>query len=187
MRRALCAVIIAALAVTAGCATQDPEPTRPEPLTASAAGGVYLHAVCPVNAAWDRVDLEVDRLRLALKRGTADTHEFASALKAMAVASEEATKLLAPKDHTWPKAAKAPVSAVRETLLADEKQAPKVAKLSAQEVVVYAWNGSEKIAQSAAEARVALGLPADAELACRQWGEQQKPQKTDSGAKDAND
>lgn len=187
MRRGSCAVIIAALALTTGCAAQDPEPPQLEQLTASAAGGVYLDAVCPVNTAWDNVDLELDRLRLGLHRGTTDTQDFASALKKMAVASEEAAKFLAPKDYTWPKVAKAPVAEVRETLLADKQQVPKILKLSAKEAVIYEWSGRDRIAQSAADARVALGLPADPELACAQWVEQQNAEKSDSGAKDLSD
>lgn len=186
MRRGSCALVIASVVLTAGCA-QDPEPPKPpEVLTASVAGGLYLDAVCPVNDAWDQVDLELDRLRLGLSRGEADTKEFAVAVKKVAEASEKAAKQLAPKDRAWPEDAKSAVGEVRDTLLADQKQALKVAKLKAKEAVDYVWQGSDDIAKSAAEARVVLGLPADPELACAQWDEQQKVEADEKAKPDDN-
>jgi hypothetical protein len=187
LRRGLWAVGIAALTLTAGCASQDPEPPKPEPLTASAAGAVYLVAVCPVNEAWDRVDLELDRLRLELRGGGADTRDLALALREMAVASETAAKELALKDRAWPETAKAPIAEVRDTLLADKKQAEKVATLSAKEVASYVWKGSEEIAQSGVDARAALELPADPELACAQWAEQHTSDKDSDKTKEPSD
>lgn len=186
LRRGSCAVVIAVTALTAGCAAQDPEPQKPEVLTASLAGGLYLEAVCPVNGAWDRADLELDRLRFLLRRGDADTREFASAMKNVAAASGTAAKQLAPKDRAWPKDAKTHIAEVRNTLLTDQKQALKVAKLSAEDAAEYVWQGSDDIAASAAEARASLGLPADPELACAQWIDQQKAKK-DSKKKDSSD
>ncbi len=161
----------------AGCAPEPP--AEPEQLTASEAGGVYLDAVCPVNAAWDRVDLEVDRLRLAVGRGEGDTAALADEFERLGAASGKAAKELDPEANTWPKGAEAPVERVRKSLIADEKQTAKAAKLDAEDLVGYAWPGADEAAGAAAEARAALGLPADAESACAQWAEQQAKQQTE--------
>ncbi|WP_244302875.1 hypothetical protein [Leucobacter coleopterorum] len=187
LRRGSWAAVIAMLALTPGCAAHDPKPQKPEVLTASKAGGLYLDAVCPVNEAWDSADLELDRLRLALGRGGTNTKEFAAAMKSVSGASATAARQLAPKDQAWPEEVKPHIADVRDTLLADQKQALKVAKLPAKEVAAYEWQGRDDIAASASEARVSLGLPADPELACRQWAEQQKPKKDNKPTKESSD
>jgi hypothetical protein len=129
-------------------------------LSATTAGGVYLDAVCPVNAAWDEVDVELDRLRIAVARGgdeEIDTSRFADAMERVAEASSDAGKRLDTEQQSWPAQAEPAVESVRETLQADRKQALSVAKLDAEE----------------AEARAALGLPEDPVAACAQWEEQQ--------------
>ncbi len=156
-----------------GCGSGDPDPVEPEPLSATRAGGLYLSAVCPVNDAWDAADLELDRLRLALGRGEADTEALAEALRDVADASAEAADELGPKRHSWPESASSAIAAVRASLTADERQALTVSKMSASKIVAYTWQGSDDIATAAADARAALGLPADAETACAQWAEQQ--------------
>ena len=174
VRRGILAGCVAAAALlVTGCATSAPEPSEPEVLSASKAGGLYLSAVCPVNAEWDRVDLEIDRLRLALGRDEASTRDAARALTDLAKASERSAKLLEPKRQSWPSVAEPAIDAVRETLRADRTQALRVAKLPAVELGGYVWQGGDEIAAAAAEARAALGLPADAEDACAQWSEQQ--------------
>ena len=162
----------AALLVTS-CGAGTPEPSEPAELSASKAGGLYLSAVCPVNDEWDRVDLEVDRLRLALGRGEGSPRDAARALMNLADASARAENALKPKSQSWPTEGEPAVVAVRDTLRADRAQALRVAKLPADELVGYAWQGSGDIATAAAAARSALGLPADAEYACTQWNEQQ--------------
>lgn len=126
-----------------------------------------------MNEEWDRVDLEIDRLRLGLGRDEASTRDAARALTDLAEASERSAKLLEPKHHSWPSTAEPAIEAVRDTLRADRTQALRVAKLPADELAGYAWQGIAEIGTAAAEARSALGLPADAEDACAQWGDQQ--------------
>lgn len=161
-----------ALLVTS-CGAGTPTPVEPEELSASKAGGLYLSAVCPVNDEWDRVDLEIDRLRLALGRGDGSPKNAARALVDLADASARSEKALAPKGQAWPTAAEPAIEAVRDTLRADRAQALRVAKLPADELVAYSWQGSAEIATAASDARSALGLPANALDACVQWGEQQ--------------
>lgn len=188
-----CAAVVVALpalvfafALTS-CTGQGAEPksAAPETLTASEAGGEYLEVVCPVNAAWDDADVELDRVRIALGRGESDTSALADALQHVADASEEAAERLDSERHVWPKSAQEPVKAVRATLISDQKQAAKVAKLPAEETVSYAWEGQEEAATAALEARTALELPADPASACEQWDAQkvtpsEKPTPTPS-------
>jgi hypothetical protein len=182
-------MIVAAVATTAGCAQAEPD--APEPLSVTAAGGVYLDAVCPVNAAWDQVDLEVDRLRLGLQRGETSTKGFVASLKKLEAASEKAAKRLAKNENAWPLEAEDAIVAVKDTLLSDATQAARAAKLSAKQAVDHTWKGSEEIAQSAAEARASLGLPADPQLACAQRVEQQRVEqeraKQERAKQDEND
>lgn len=166
-------LVPAVVLLLSGCAVGAPEPSEPEALSASKAGGVYLSAVCPVNDEWDRVDLEIDRLRLALGRGGGSPRDAARALSDLADASARAEKALTPKHQSWPAEAETAIEAVRDTLRADQAQALRIAKLPADELVDYAWQGSDEIATAAVEARSALGLPADAEDACAQWNQQQ--------------
>ena len=173
MRRALatCGIGLAALAV-AGCASSEPEPP-PEPLTASAAGAVYLDAVCPVNAAWDEADVELDRLRLAEARGASpSTDDFAAAMRAVSEQSGEAARVLESEKRVWPTDAQTAVSAVAQTLAADQKQAERVAALRAADAVAYTWAGAADMGRAASDARAALGLPEDADAACAQWAQQ---------------
>lgn len=174
-RRAGLAGLAAVVLLLTGCGSGDPAPAEPEPepLSATRAGGLYLSAVCPVNDAWDAADLELDRLRLALGRGEADTEALAEALRDVADASAEAADELGPKRQSWPESASSAIAAVRASLTADERQALTVSKMSASKIVAYTWQGSDDIATAAADARAALGLPADAETACAQWAEQQ--------------
>lgn len=169
--------IVAGLLLLAGC-TPEPEP-EPEVLTASEAGGAYLDAVCPVNAAWDIADAELEQLRLALARGTAsetklaDAKRVSDALERVAAASSAAAKRLAPTATTWPEDAQAAVDDVRETLVTDREQVKRVVKLPPHKLTRYEWDGAEETATAAARAREALGLPEDADAACTQWADQQ--------------
>ena len=170
LRAAPAAVIVLLLPA---CAAPEP---APEVLSASRAGGLYLDAVCPVNAAWDRADAELDRLRIAAARGepgAADAARFADAMRAVARASERAAARLAPEDRAWPEHAADEIAAVRETLRADAEQAAEVAGLPAPEAVSRPWEGGDAAGAAAAEARDALGLPADGEAACGQWAERE--------------
>ncbi|MHA3684412.1 hypothetical protein ACXR2W_09160 [Leucobacter sp. HY1908] len=150
---------------------------EPEVLSATEAGGIYLDAVCPVNAAWDDVDVELERLRLTVSRGEDDTRRFAAAMEKVAQQSKAAARALDPRvldkgGHAWPDSALDEIEAVQETLEADEKQATKVSKLDAAEILAYAWQGSTELGTAASEARSVLSLPADGESACAQWAEQ---------------
>ncbi len=44
-----------------------------------------------------------------------------------------------------------------------------MAELPVEDVVDYQWDGADDIGATAAEARAALDLPADAEEACAAW------------------
>lgn len=159
----------------AGCSgAPEPEP-EPEVLSASEAGGVYLDAVCPVNAAWDEADIELDRLRVAVARGDEspiDPGRFSDAMDEVAAASERAAERLDTEQQEWPSRTEAAIEAVRDTLEADRKQARRVAQLDAGDAVGYAWQGAAEAGDAAAEARAALGLPEDPVAACEQWEEQ---------------
>jgi hypothetical protein len=170
------AAIGALCSALTGCSGEAEAPPEPEPevLSASQAGGVYLDAVCPVNAAWDEADVELDRLRIAVGRGDEaqiDTRLFADAMGEVADASERAAERLETKQQEWPRGTETAVEAVRDTLESDRKQARKVAKLDAADAVGYAWLGAEESAAAAAGARTALGLPEDPIAACAQWEE----------------
>lgn len=176
MRKKSAFVAAAALALLAatGCAE---EPKEPEALSATAAGGVYLDAVCPVNEAWGRVDVAVDRLRLAVARGEDVTHgedgtrPLSEVMEELAEESERASKALDPTERSWPGASAEPVERVRAGLEADADQAREVAGLDAEEAAAYTWDSGEA-AEAGAAAREALGLPEDADDACAQWEEQ---------------
>ncbi|WP_336651284.1 MULTISPECIES: hypothetical protein [unclassified Leucobacter] len=177
-----CLLIVGGLV---GCASPEPAPA-PEVLSATKAGGVYLDAVCPVNAAWDEADVELDKLRIAVARGgdaKIDTTRFAAAMGRVAEVSAEAGQQLDTEQQSWPAAAEAPVAEVRKTLQADRKQAVSVAKLDAVAAVGYVWQGAAESGEAAAAARAALGLPADPEAACAQWQAQQSERE---GAGDAD-
>ncbi|PRI10851.1 hypothetical protein B4915_08135 [Leucobacter massiliensis] len=149
-----------------GCS--DPEPPPPEVLSVSAAGGAYLDAVCPVNAAWDAADLELDRLRLAAGRGgeRLDARPLAEALRGVATASERAAEELDAASRRWPAGTEAAVESVLASLQDDAAQARRVAKLDADELLGYAWQDADVTGEAAAAARAALGLPEDPEAAC---------------------
>ncbi len=167
------AAAVAVIALSASGCSPQPEP-KTEILSATKAGGVYLDAVCPVNTAWDEADVELDRLRLAVGRGEdGEVRAFADAMRAVAEASEQAGERLASKDRAWPRSAEDEIEAVAETLRDDRKQALAVAKLSAEDAAAHAWKGGAEAGQAAAEARAALGLPADPEAACEQWTERE--------------
>lgn len=156
---------VTALFTLVACAP-EPEP-EPELLTVSAAGARYLDAVCPVNAAWDSVDIEVDRLRVAVARPEpADTSLFAAAMQELGDVSGEAADRLGDPSVAWPPAAESSILLVRSSLEADVEQAAEVKALAASEVVSYVWQGSEQLAAAAASAREALGLPDDPTAAC---------------------
>lgn len=177
-------VSTAAVLLLSGCTsptTPQPQAT-PEVLSASEAGGIYLDAVCPVNAAWDAADLEIDRLRLTVSRGESDTTRVAEALTGVAAESKTAAVSLDPKvvakaDHAWPADALEPIAAVRESLSVDVKQASAVTKLAADELLNYSWRGVEETAAAASAARAVLGLPTDGANACAQWQEQLDAEK----------
>lgn len=147
-----------------GCAP-EPEPD-PVVLTTTEAGSVYLDAVCPVNSAWDEVDLEIDRLRIAVERGEADTTAFASAMTELAEAHTAAAEALQPEDSTWPSGAQDEVTAVQKSLLADSEEALEAAELPAEEATTYSWQGAEQAAASGAAARDVLGITEDPVTAC---------------------
>lgn len=178
-------LLLTAFALTAsvaltGCSGQlgqTPPAPEPEVLSATEAGGIYLDAVCPVNVAWDEADIELDRLRLTVSRGEADTRRFAAAMEQVGLASKAAAKALDPDTldgdgHVWPASALDEIAEVRATLLDDEKQAADVAKLPAQEATIYSWKGADAVGAAAHAARDALGLPEDGANACAQWHEQ---------------
>ena len=184
----------AATLILVGCSGQAapaaPEP-EPEVLSASEAGGIYLDAVCPVNAAWDAADLALERLRLIASRGEYDTRRFAVAMDEVAAASKKAARELDPKTldkegHAWPAAASADIAAVRKSLQADHKQAARVAKLTSSDVLGYSWKGAEEVGGAASAAREALALPADGESACAQWNEQLEAEKAKAEEAKAN-
>ncbi len=169
-----------------GCQAAAPEePPEPEVLSATKAGGLYLSAVCPVNEAWDELDVEVDRLRIAQSRGDDGTEGFSEAMLAVGEASERAAGQLEPKDRAWPADAVDEVEAVRDTLRDDAKQAEKVADLPIEKATVYSWKGAADAGVAAAEAREALGLPADAETACTQWQEAERSAAERSATEDS--
>lgn len=173
LRRAVIAGLAAGALMLTGCTVQNSAPVESEELSASKAGGLYLAAVCPVNDLWDEADLELDRLRLTLGREEGDSRAVARALDAIAQASEDAAEELAPEKVNWPASAESAIEEVRETLLSDRKQALRVARLPAEEIAAYEWQGGREIAEAATSARMALRLPADASSACEQWNEQQ--------------
>ena len=159
------AALIAAVSL-AGCSAPAPEP---EELTVSAAGARYLEAVCPVNAAWDGVDVELDRVKLLVSRGEQpDTAGVAAALDKLGAESLAAAEILDDPAVAWPAAAADSIAGVRETLTADAEQAAAVATLGAAELAGYRWEGSGEIATSAADTRAALGLPDDTRDACEE-------------------
>lgn len=165
-----------------GQADSEAPEAEPEVLSASEAGGIYLEAVCPVNASWDAADVELERLKLTVSRGDDDTARFAAAMNEVATASKTAVKALDPKTldtegHAWPKAASADIEAVRKTLANDQKQAARVAKLTASEAVNYAWQGADEVGTASSAARESLGLPSDGQSACEQWQEQREAEK----------
>ncbi|MBL3698361.1 hypothetical protein [Leucobacter luti] len=184
-RRAALGAGVAAL-LLAGCSQTPPEPT-PEVLTASTAGAAYLDAVCPVNTAWDLADVELDRLRLAVSRGSADPDDTAAALRHVADESKRAAASLDPKRSTWPAPAREAVAEVRQTLVADRKQALTVAKLDAKRMVAHTWEGAGDAAAAATAAHTALELPTEPDAACTQWAEQRAEAKAEKQRETAAD
>ncbi|WP_416442697.1 hypothetical protein AB3K78_09490 [Leucobacter sp. HNU] len=106
----------AVLLVLSGCGRAEPEPKK---LTASEAGTQYLSAVCPVNDAWDRADVELDRLRLVAARGSAatqvDPKPFSSAIGVVGTESARAAEQLGSAGIVWPKAAAPAIAEVRDS------------------------------------------------------------------------
>lgn len=155
---------VTALAALSGCAAPEPEP---EALTITEAGSRYLDAVCPVNAAWDEVDVEVDRLRIAISRGdSVDTAGYVDALAGMELASRAAVETLDDPLVAWPAEAEAAVAEVGDSLRADARHAEEAAELAAAAAVAHRWPDVSNIADAALRARVALGLPEDPAGAC---------------------
>ncbi|MFD1202881.1 hypothetical protein ACFSWE_11740 [Leucobacter albus] len=172
--RFLSVLVGASVLGLAGCSAPEPEP-EPEELTVTEAGARYLDAVCPVNEAWDEVDAGVDRLRVAGARpAQADAAELSEALGAELSAaltrleqrSLAAVKTLDDPLVAWPAAAQAAVEEVRDTLVDDAEQASSAAALDGQELSEYRWKDPQGIAEAAARARAALGLPEDPAAAC---------------------
>lgn len=164
-----CAVVVATASLLASCALHadragDSEPVR---LSASAAGERYLEAVCPLNAAWDAVDLEVDRLRLAKEQSVdADVSFFRDAIGSVAKLSDTARQSLIDDGVVWPQEARDAISRVGASLEADATLARDVEKLTPEDIVTFVWPSAETVADSAAEARAALELPEDPVAAC---------------------
>lgn len=153
-----------AAVLLAGCTAAEPEP---EELTVTAAGARYLAAVCPVNDAWDAVDVEVDRLRIVVARGeTGDTAALGEQLAVLEDKAAVAAETLADPSVAWPGAATAAIESVAKTLVADAEQAGSAAELNAQEAVDHRWGGAATVAETGAAARAALGLPEDPVTAC---------------------
>lgn len=168
-RFAIRAAAVAAALLTLSSCAPEPEP-EPELLTISQAGERYLEAVCPLNDAWDEVDVEVDRLRIAVNRGEdPDTVHFVQALTKVSEVNETAAVSLEDETIAWPDGALDAVSGVRESLERDAEQIEVVREMSAVELSTYSWQGAEESGQSAYEARVALELPESAETACAEW------------------
>ncbi len=163
---ALVGVGITTLMLT-GCVGSEPPP-EPEVLTVSQAGNAYLDAVCPVNAAWDQADAELEKLRLRLAQGAAKPDALAAALEEVAAESAAAAKRLDPSRTTWPGGAQDAVAEVRTTLVADRAQAQKLAALEAEEMAEYRWKGADDTAAAAESARASLDLPSDSDAACAQ-------------------
>lgn len=162
--RVLIVGLTGAALLLAGCTAAEPEP---EELTVTAAGARYLEAVCPVNEAWDAVDVEVERLRIAVARGEAgDTGDLGKRLATLEAQSAAAAETLADPSVAWPGGATPAVESVAKTLADDAEQAGSIAELEAQEAVDYRWDGAATIAETAAAARAALGLPEDPVVAC---------------------
>lgn len=150
-----------------GCAPEPVVTPEPTVLTVSDAGKRYLEAVCPLNEAWNTVDLEVDRVRISIERGeAADLAPFKSAVAAVAKLSTSAEASLGDPTVTWPKSAVRPIADVRETLEADVAQALDVSQLTAAEVATYVWIDADVVASTSAAARAALELPDDPAAAC---------------------
>lgn len=159
-----------------GCAPEPVIEPEPELLTLTDAGQRYLDAVCPVNELWDAVDIEVDRLRIAVARGDdgsdgdgndgTDTRLFVVAVHALEDGIVSADELLGDKTVEWPRGAKRAIAAVQSTLSTDAEQARLVAEMNAAEIVAYSWKGTERLAAASLETRSALGLPEDPQLAC---------------------
>lgn len=152
----------------AACA---PEPApEPERLTISQAGARYLNAVCPVNSAWDEVDVEIDRLRIAMARDSADSEVdarlFGEAMHELGAASARAEAELGDESVAWPQGAQHAIAKVRESLTADAEQAETAAAFTAIEASGYSWKGADQLARAAGDARAALDLPEDPEVAC---------------------
>lgn len=146
----------------------EPEP-EPVQLSITAAGGAYLDAVCPVNDAWDELDLAVDQLRLALDAGgesTAAEEMLAEALDDLGAASVRAARALEDTDQVWPAGAAQLVTQVAESLRADGAEAARVMKLAPEKAATLSWPGVAESAETATAARAALGLPADSAAAC---------------------
>ena len=164
------ATLLISAIVLSGCAGA-PEP-EPEVLSASEAGTAYLDAVCPVNAAWDQADAELERLRVAVTLGDRDVAPLAAALAEVATQSSAGAKRLDPERAVWPSSAATEVEAVRATLVSDQAQAREFAKLDAAAALEYTWEGAAESAEAAAAARAALELPDDPELACAERAKQ---------------
>ena len=162
--RVLTVGLVGAALLLAGCTAAEPEP---EELTVTAAGARYLDAVCPVNDAWDAVDVEVDRLRIAVARGEAgDVAALGEPLVELETLSAKAAETLTAESVAWPGSATAAVESVAETLAADAEQAASIGELDGQEVAAYRWKGAATVGETAAAARAALGLPEDPVAAC---------------------
>lgn len=164
--RAAVLVVLAAFSLT-GCAP-EPEP-EPVVLTVSEAGSAYLGAVCPVNDAWDELDLAVDQLRLSLDAGGSQEvamERLDVALDRVGKQSLAAAKSLDDPERVWPTGAAKRVREVADTLTADHAVTVKVTKLTPEQAAAFEWPGAAESAETAAAAREALGLPADTELAC---------------------
>lgn len=140
---------------------------EPEALTVSDAATRYLGAVCPVNEAWDALDLEVDRVSLGNERGDSVTLDgFHAALDTVASASAQAEATLADDSVAWPSGATDAIARVRTSLRADVDQVEVARELAASAIPEYAWVGAQEHADDSAAVRAALDLPEDPLAAC---------------------
>lgn len=156
-------------------------------LTITQAGGAYLDAVCPVNDAWDDLDLAVDQFRLALDGGNSSGAEdrFTEALTALGTKSRTAARTLEDSDQIWPAGAASSVEEVAESLREDFDESVRAAKLDPEDAVALTWPGATESAAAASAVREALGLPAEGREACAERqkelpgsGETSEPAKT---------
>jgi hypothetical protein len=167
-------IVCIGLAVTA-CTAIDDRPA--DKLSVSQAADQYLSVVCPVNDAWNALDLSIDNLRLELDHGHADAADATQKLKRFEkVATRAATELRKQRD-SFPKSVHEPAADVADALERDADTAAKAVKLDAQKLAEFSWPNTEDTAQKTQIARKKLSLSADATTSCDAWKKRQKAKK----------